>query len=361
MMHDQLFKDLLHAFFPDFLRLFVPELAVDIDDEPITFLDGEAFTDVPVGLRRVADVVAAIGTLTPARHRPATQQRPEHAEQLSTEEPADENPAAASGSEPRPDDDQDTVPDAEATPGRAAQTIIVHTEIQRILEAGFGYRVWEYNALIRLRDRYPVVSIAFLPFSATGGIELVRYVETIRGRDYIKLEYWQIGLRDLPADEYGSAPSVLGAALAALMQPGPDGKPAPKLALLRRVATSEIDEAHAALLVNFTQTYLVLDEVEQASYLEQRGTQEDGIVEATELTWADRMRAEGLERGIEQGLERGLLLGKREDVVRVVRGRFGTLPDAASARLDTLDRAALDRVLDLAVKASTLDEVIAAL
>lgn len=189
----------------------------------------------------------------------------------------------------------------------------------------------------------------------------MRYVETIRGRDYIKLEYWQIGLRDLLADEYGSAPSVLGAALAALMQPGPDGKPALKLALLRRVATSEIDEARAALLVNFIQTYVVLDETEQASYLEQRGTQEDGIVEATELTWADRMRAEGLERGIEQGIERGLLLGKREDVGRVMRGRFGAVPDTVSARLDTLDRAALDRVLDLAIGASTLDEVVAGL
>jgi len=71
-LHDQLFKDLLHTFFPDFLRLFVPELAVDIDDEPIVLLNGEAFTDVPLGLRRVADGVAAIDTLAPTRHRPAT-------------------------------------------------------------------------------------------------------------------------------------------------------------------------------------------------------------------------------------------------------------------------------------------------
>ena len=51
MQTDQVFKDILHAFFEDFLALFLPELAAEIEPGSITFLDPEIFT----GIRRGHD------------------------------------------------------------------------------------------------------------------------------------------------------------------------------------------------------------------------------------------------------------------------------------------------------------------
>jgi len=59
--HDQLFKQLLRAFFADFLRLFDPETAAELDLDTLEFRDTEAFTDIPQGERRVADLVVQSG------------------------------------------------------------------------------------------------------------------------------------------------------------------------------------------------------------------------------------------------------------------------------------------------------------
>ena len=45
--HDPLFKQLLQAFFPDFLHLFDPDMAAALDLSTVNVRDTEAFTDIP--------------------------------------------------------------------------------------------------------------------------------------------------------------------------------------------------------------------------------------------------------------------------------------------------------------------------
>jgi len=47
--HDRLFKELLTAFFWEFIDLFLPEVAVYLDRDSITFVDKEIFTDITMG------------------------------------------------------------------------------------------------------------------------------------------------------------------------------------------------------------------------------------------------------------------------------------------------------------------------
>ena len=58
MDHDRLYKELLTTFFPDFLKLFCPELAANLDPNSLEFLDKEIFTDVTHGDKHEADIVA---------------------------------------------------------------------------------------------------------------------------------------------------------------------------------------------------------------------------------------------------------------------------------------------------------------
>lgn len=64
--HDQLFKQLLRAFFADFLRLFDPETAAALNLNTLDFRDTEAFTDLPQGERRTADLVVQVQTVAGA-------------------------------------------------------------------------------------------------------------------------------------------------------------------------------------------------------------------------------------------------------------------------------------------------------
>jgi hypothetical protein len=52
MDHDQLFKELLQTFLPEFVALFLPAEADQIDWSSVEFLDKELFTDVLQGTRR---------------------------------------------------------------------------------------------------------------------------------------------------------------------------------------------------------------------------------------------------------------------------------------------------------------------
>src|SRR5262245_43537722 len=58
--HDRLFKELLTTFFVEFLELFVPKLAAELDPTTISFLDKEIFTDVSSGERHEVDVLARV-------------------------------------------------------------------------------------------------------------------------------------------------------------------------------------------------------------------------------------------------------------------------------------------------------------
>jgi predicted transposase/invertase (TIGR01784 family) len=56
--HDRLFKELLSTFFDEFLELFVPQLASELDPDSLSFLDKELFTDVGSGERHEVDLLA---------------------------------------------------------------------------------------------------------------------------------------------------------------------------------------------------------------------------------------------------------------------------------------------------------------
>lgn len=55
--HDQLFKDLIHIFFKEFLEVFFPEVHHHIDFSSIKPLSEEVFTDLFEGESRKADIV----------------------------------------------------------------------------------------------------------------------------------------------------------------------------------------------------------------------------------------------------------------------------------------------------------------
>src|SRR5690242_7663288 len=106
MGHDQLCKQLLRAYFTEFLHLFDPQTAARLDLETSEFRDTEAFTDIPQGERRTADLVVQVRTV-------------------------------------------------EGMP----ELVLVHVEIQREREGHFPWRMWQYYALLRQREGLPVIPI----------------------------------------------------------------------------------------------------------------------------------------------------------------------------------------------------------
>jgi hypothetical protein len=55
--HDQLFKEVLGEFFPEFIELFFPQVAEFLDRDSLEFLPVELFTDLVAGDAYKTDLI----------------------------------------------------------------------------------------------------------------------------------------------------------------------------------------------------------------------------------------------------------------------------------------------------------------
>jgi hypothetical protein len=324
--HDQLFKDLFRAFFPDLLLLADTDLAAllpaDSGSGSLTFLDKEVFLEVPEGRRREADLVAAL-----------------------------------SGREPRPD-------------------ILIHVEIERRFRGDMGYRLWRYSHQLYVRYALPVVSIVVFLRGGPPGGERTDYLERAADWEVHRFRYLSFGLSKLPAQALLDRPEPLAWALAALARPGEIGRAKLKLELLRKIAKASLREGERFLLTNCVETYLQLAGREAEEYAALRLAQRNPEVEAMELTWEDRMAIQytqkgiekgvkqglqqgekrgiekGVKKGIEQGVREGREQGVRDTLLRLLSKRFGPVPQAVRRRVEAIESleelsGLVDRILEV--------------
>ena len=324
MGHDQRFKEFLHAFLRDFLKLFLPDVERRLDFQSLEFLDTGVFTDRPEGMPREADVVAKLVT-------------------------RDGDP----------------------------ELVLIHVEVQLRPERDFQARMFEYYSLLRSRYRLPVLPIAVYLRGGRKGLGTEEYRVKLFECDVLRFRYDSIHLARLSVEEYGERGGPPGAGLAALMKRSAS-RDVERLraSLMRRVVPSELDEARQFILIiiDFIQTHFGLTAEQMARYRRLVSRKEYHKVQDVELTWADKVLKQGeekgiekglkqgIERGLEQGLEKGreagLLEGKREALLHLLATKFGALPEWAMNRVQAIETAGeVNGPLERVIAAASLEEM----
>lgn len=98
--------------------------------------------------------------------------------------------------------------------------------------------------------------------------------------------------------------------------------------------------------------YLPLAPDEQAEFDQLLGDPQNQEEKRIMLTYEKR----GYDRGIEQGIEQGVVQGLRRSLLRMLRARFGDLPQAVTAKVEGIANAdALDALTERVLTAPTLD------
>jgi hypothetical protein len=318
--HDQLFKELLHNFLPEFLLLVAPRNAKNLRLEHGRFLDPTTFTDFPRGDHRHLDVVYRTKTL-----------------------------------------------DGEP------QTVLVHVEVEAEYRSSFDERMAEYGLSLWLRFKKPVLPIALLLKGGSRSVELEeetgigwKTVEmAVPGSWINRYRYLAFSLSAASAEVYLNRSDPLAAALAALM-PYRAGSPAQhKLDCMLRIAAGrDLNAARAFQLVNIVENYLQLEGTEEMAYKNRITEGEKKEVPEMQLLF-DRMLADqftegrkegeelglkqgqelglkqgqelglkqGQELGLKQGQELGRVEGARETLLHQLQWKFGDLPSASVARI----------------------------
>ena len=136
------------------------------------------------------------------------------------------------------------------------------------------------------------------------------------------------------------------------------GKVAQKYQSLREMAQSRVDDAHRALLTNVVETYLILNADESAQFehlITLPGGEE--VVEMISV-YEQRGIQKGMVKGIEKGMEKGIAHGTRQTLLRQMAVKFGELPISVREHIESrADTTELNRLTDLVVSASSLDEM----
>jgi predicted transposase YdaD len=308
-VHDQLFKELLGRFLPDFLTLVAPEPAGRLDLTRRTLLDKESFTDQPNGQRRELDLLAE-------------------------------------------------VPFADGS-GRAA---LIHVEIEARFRLEMGSRMAGYHMQLRLRHGRPVIPVVLYLRGGKPGVRLETVLEAELGLETSRFLYHSFGLARSRAEDYLEKDQPLAWALAALMRCETKSRAEHKLACLQRIAGAHLDELGRFLLVNCVETYLQLRgrDAEEMEALQARGNAEE--VRTMRMTWADQLEMKGREKGREQGLllgrEQGREQGIRQTLLRLLGVRFGPLSEETRQRLDAIrSEERLNEIADQVLIARSLEEM----
>lgn len=278
--HDRLFKRLLRAFLPDFVRLVAPEVAVRLGRACPVFLDKELLDRD----RREADLLARL--------------------------------ALARGGE-----------------------VLLHVEIEARARTRMLPRLREYAGRIQARYGGPVLSIVLNLKGGSPGVCSVSPDGELTGPGLTSFHYLQLNLSGCLAEEYLERSEPLAWALAALMRPGRWSRPEHKLACLRRIAAARLEEEKRLLLVDCVETYLVLTQ-EEAERYKNAEKRESRKVANMQLTWSERMQA--------QGRKEGRLEGVRETLLFLLEQRFGPLPQRVRQQVEGIG--SLPRLTRLAGK-----------
>jgi hypothetical protein len=295
--HDQIWKTLLVHFVQDFFQLVSPDLAASLDLSSIEWLDKESFLDFPKGERVEADLVGKACTR----------------------------------------DDEGRI-------------ILLHHEFEGDFRTSTDVRVDRYIMHLRLKHNRPVLSVVLFLRGGPKGLEIRSVVDRIGPLEIYRSSYCAFGFAGQLAEEWVDRPEPLAAAFAALMRSRIWDPVEQKIRCLRAIARAPVDEARRLALADVVETYVELKSEEAERYAAELNREGNQEICAMEMSWSQRLRAEGEARG--------KVLGVRAAILLLWENKFGALAEAIRQRIEEMtDLSHLYGILEQVSEARSAEEI----
>jgi predicted transposase/invertase (TIGR01784 family) len=264
---------LISTFFLEFLELFVPELAQDIDPDSIRFLPQEYFADLVEGDEKIIDLLVEV--------------------KLAGQD----------------------------------KTFLFHIEAQSYSESQIARRMLYYLTRLHqnyIKDIYPIVIFSFdQPYREESDTFKIEF----KNRRVLNFRFHAIQLNRLNWRDYIDRPNPVAAALMSKMKIAKCDRPKVKAECLRLLVTLRLDPSRLRLISKFVDTYLRLNDREEQTFqaeIDRLGVaQKEAIMQVT-TSWE------------EQGIEKGIEQGQRSLISLLLNQKFGSLPDTLSDRVSSL-------------------------
>jgi plasmid maintenance system killer protein len=261
MHHDHLFKKLLDEFFADFLALFVPKLAAQLEEPQLVPLDKELLGEAVGTSRREVDF------LVRARLR-----------------------------------------------GQAA-TFLIHVEAQAKFQRNFAQRMFRYFVLLSAKHDEPVYPIAVLTYAKPKAEAKDTYMITLAERNIICFQFQVVQLNRCNWQEFRARENAAAAALMTQMNIAPADRPLVKQVCYEIIQRLKLTEEQKQFLAGYVEHYMHLDERENTIFMERIKAAAPAVREVVmELSnqWVDKGRREGRQEAVKELSNQWIDKGRRE-------------------------------------------------
>jgi len=245
--------------------------------------------------------------------------------------------------------------DNEAGPEEWLSLIHVEIESSDSVEP-LRRRMHRYYTHLRDEHELPVLPIALYLRVGLEGIGFDEFRDGFGSLELLVFRYLYVGLPALDAVEYMQK-NDLGVAMASLMKTPDDDRAALRAAMADVVIQMDRDEYRRYLLFDCIETYMVLNDEQQAEYERLLQTEQFQGAARMATTSLEKGLEQGLEQGLQQGLQQGAAQGRREMIQFLIEDRFGALSGAAKSRLDGMDDEELREVARKLFSAKSFDEL----
>jgi len=289
--HDALFKAVIAEFFLEFLQLFFPDLAADLDPASIVEKEQEIMTDIKGGQTNRVDLIREVKV--------------------------DNEPSL----------------------------VLILVEPQSYDDKNFSKRLFRYVS--RLYDKYdlPVFPVAVLSYASPKAKAPNSFQVGIRNYKTISFNYETIQLNQLDWQEYADKPNPIASAFLAKMPVKKKERVKLKLVALTKLTELGLNPAQQRLLTGFIDTYLDLNFKEEVKFAEElskiEGEKKEAVMELT-TSWERK----GIIQGKREGIKEGIIEGKREGeinlLVKQLTRRYGPLTSAEESGVQGLEQEQLE-------------------
>ncbi|MDF2925235.1 MAG: transposase [Paenibacillaceae bacterium] len=293
--HDRLYKELLQTFFREFMELFFPEAAAQLDFTQAEFLSEEVVTDITGGTKRRLDIL--VKTL------------------MKEEE----------------------------------MFILVHMEPQSYYEEAFPERMFLYASRLYEKYRLRVLPVAVLSHNKNIDEPDV-FGWHLPFLEVLQFRYYRLQLRKYNWRDFTHSNNPVAAALLSSMGYNEDEKIQMKLEFVRMMTQMQLDPARMELLMVFFESYLPLKKEEEllvAREIERIYGEGGGPAMKWETARVKLAREEaleeGMEKGLEKGLEEGMEKGKEQVAAKLLELGLDPVMIQAATGLSPAELAALPR------------------
>lgn len=258
--HDQLFKELIHTFFEEFLEAFLPEVHDNIDFQSMTPLSEEVHTDLIEGSTRRLDIVV------------------------------------------------------ETKLKETEVVVIIHIEPQSSVQTHFHERMYHYFSLLYNKYQKPILPIAVLSYEENW--EKNQYTMEFPFFHVLTFHYMTLHLRKKNWKDFIKSDNPAAAALLSKMGYEEEERIQVKKEFLRMIARMQLDPAKQRLIYGFFETYLKLTEKEEERLMEEVEKMPDAekVLELP-ISYEER----GIAKGKEIGKEIGEVQEKRKVALEMLK------------------------------------------